>query len=386
MIGESGVAWGRGNFLYDVKGRRYLDGSSWLWGNTLGHGDPDLRTAAQAHLDGLSRLTLGESAADVSAGVSLAELLGPVVPVREPRLLLAADGPAAVARAAALAFEYWRDRSQARRTALLVLRGAAHLLDPSPLAVMQTVGYDDPAWLATGLATLEQHSDRLAGVIIEPLVQGAAGVQVAKPAEVATFVDAVQARGIPLICDEVLTGFGRTGTLFAADQCLITADIVCMGSSLTSGYFPMGATAVGSHIFADPPGEADLAVPGDDHIGASLVMAVAARHLELLRERRILDHVAEMADHLRAALTRLTAHGAVGTVGGRGLMMGLRLKPFRAEGGRAAQVCAAARRKGVLLSSVDDDVVAIMPPLSITRPEIDAIAGALLAALDEVAT
>ena len=255
---------GEGNYLYDTDGRRYLDAVSSLWVITLGHSDPDLNRAAREQLERISHSTLlgnGNTAA-----ITLAEALREVVPVTEPHFLFASDGATAVEQAIKIAFQYWHNRGVRGRTSYLAFGDAYHgdsvgslsvgdggfgtdLFDPLRFDVLRTPGYDDPDWVSKAVAVLDEHHDRLAAAIVEPLVQGAAGMLVTDPDQVATFAEAVQARGVPLICDEVATGFGRTGAMFASQLCGIRPDLMCLGKGITGGYLPLSATVAASHIY-----------------------------------------------------------------------------------------------------------------------------------------
>ena len=396
------VEQGRGNYLYDTDGRCYLDAISSLWVTTLGHADPDLNRAAHEQLERISHSTLlgnGNTAA-----ITLAEALREVVPVAEPHFLFASDGAAAVEQAVKIAFQYWHNRGVTGRSAYLALGQAYHgdsvgslsvgdggfgtdLFDPLRFDVVRTPGYDDDGWVDKALAALDEHRHRLAAAVIEPLVQGAAGMLVTDPAQVAAFAEAVQARGVPLICDEVATGFGRTGALFASELCGIRPDLMCLGKGITGGYLPLSATVAASHIYEAFLGE-DLGprtfYHGHSYSGNALACAVATRHLELVLERGLLDRAAAAAERLGAALAPVAALPAVREVRRRGLMTGIELDPPAGASRWGRRVCAAAVRAGVLLRPLGD-VVVVMPPLSITDDEIDTIAATLLSAIEGVA-
>ncbi len=396
------VARGEGNYLYDTDGRRYLDAISSLWVTTLGHADPDLNQAARRQLERISHSTLlgnGNTAA-----IELAEALREAVPVTEPHFLFASDGAAAVEQALKICFQYWHNRGVGDRTAYLALGRAYHgdsvgslsvggggfgtdLFDPLRFPVVRTAGYDDPDWVRKAVTALDDHGHRLAAAVIEPLVQGAAGMLVTDPARVAAFAEAVQARGIPLICDEVATGFGRTGALFASELCGIRPDVMCLGKGITGGYLPLSATVAASHIYDAFLGE-DLGphtfYHGHSYSGNALACAVAARHLELVFERGLIEGAAAAGERLGAALAPVEALPAVREVRRRGLMTGIELDPPPGAARWGRRVCAAAVRSGVLLRPLGD-VVVVMPPLSITDEEIDTIAATLVSAVQETA-
>jgi adenosylmethionine-8-amino-7-oxononanoate aminotransferase len=391
-----------GRELIDVDGRRYLDAISSLWVTTLGHHIPELDAAIRDQLDRVAHSTmLGNGNRAV---IELAEALAQVVPVSEPHFLFASDGAAAVEQALKIAFQHWVNLGVHGRTRYLALGGAYHgdtvgslslgaggfgtdLFDPLRFPVLRGAGYESAGWLDDALALLEAHAPEMAAVVIEPLVQGAAGMEVADPGDVAALASACRDRGVLLICDEVATGFGRTGTLFASEQCGIQPDILCLGKGITGGYLPMSATVAAAHVFESflgpDLGEQTL-YHGHSYSGNALAAAVALRHLELVGEWDVLANVRARSTQLAARLAdRLPALPAKSVVRQRGLMCGIELLP-PTDGLRwGRRVCAAAVRRGVLLRPLGD-VVVVMPPLTITEDEIDRIVDVLCEAISEV--
>jgi adenosylmethionine-8-amino-7-oxononanoate aminotransferase len=391
-----------GRELVDVAGRRYLDAISSLWVTTLGHRVPELDDALRAQLDKVAHSTMLGNGNRVV--VELAEALADVIPVDGPHFLFASDGAAAVEQAVKMALQYHVNRGEHGRTRYLALGNAYHgdtvgslsvgdggfgtdLFDPLRFPVVRTPGYDDPAWLDKALATLEAHADELAAVVLEPLVQGAAGMLVAEPDDVGAFGRACGEAGVLVVADEVATGFGRTGRLFASEWCGLRPDVLCLGKGITGGYLPMSATVASNGVFEAFLGE-DLSsrtfFHGHSYGGNALAAAVALEHLRLLGRDRVLDNVVARGEQLGRRLAELAAtRPAIGAVRRRGLMTGIELAaPAGARWGR--RVCAAAVRRGVLLRPLGD-VVVVMPPLNVTAEEIDRIVDTVGAALDEVA-
>jgi adenosylmethionine-8-amino-7-oxononanoate aminotransferase len=396
------VDHGEGRELVDVDGRRYLDAISSLWVTTLGHRVPELDEAARRQLDRVAHTTmLGHGN---RATIELAEALAPRVPVPDPHFLFAGDGAAAVEQAIKIAFQYWTNQGEVGRTRYLALGGAYHgdtigalsvgaggfgtdVYDPLRFPVLRAPGYDDPAWADAAIALLEANAGELAAVVVEPLVQGATGMQVTDPASVHRLGDACRHLGVLLVVDEVAPGFGRTGTLFASEQCGLTPDLMTIGKGLTGGYLAMAATVAAPHVyeaFLGPDlGERTL-YHGHSFSGNALAAAVALRHLELLDEWDVLVNVEARADQLGRRLgADVTDRPTVADVRRRGLMAGVELAP-PGEGLRwGRRVCAAAVRRGVLLRPLGD-VVVLMPMLTSTASEIDTIVDVLAEALDEV--
>lgn len=394
-----------GRELIDVEGRRYLDAISSLWVTTLGHRVPELDAALAEQAAKVAHTTmLGHGNRVV---VELAEALAEVVPVDDPRFLFASDGSSAVEQALKMAFQYWWNQGDRSRTRYLVLGDAYHgdtvgslslgdggfgtdLFDPLRFpGTVRVPGYRDRGWLAGALEALSASAGSLAAVVFEPLVQGASGMHMADPADVRTFAEACRAAGVLVVCDEVATGFGRTGALFASERCGIRPDIMTIGKGIAGGYLPMSATVASGQVAAAFEGE-DLGpltlYHGHSFGGNALAAAVALRHLALMEEWDVLGNVraraAELHDLLERRVAKLPAVGEVRTCG---LMAGVELAPPR-EGLRwGRRVCAAAVDAGVLLRPLGD-VVVLMPILTSTAEEIDRIVSVLAAAVESECT
>jgi adenosylmethionine-8-amino-7-oxononanoate aminotransferase len=228
----------------------------------------------------------------------------------------------------------------------------------------------------------------LAAVVLEPLVQGAAGMLVADPHAYGPLVEACRRQDVLLICDEVATGFGRTGTLFASEQCGLRPDLMAIGKGLAGGYLPMSATVATDRVyrsFLGPDLSERTFYHGHSFSGNALAAAVALRHLQLVEEWDVLANVRARAGTLaRLADERLAPLAAVADVRCCGIMAGVELAP-PADGLRwGRRVCAAAVRRGVLLRPLGD-VVVLMPPLTVTDDEVTRIVDTLAAAIIEVA-
>jgi adenosylmethionine---8-amino-7-oxononanoate aminotransferase len=394
------VEHGEGRELVDVDGRRYLDAISSLWVTTLGHRVPELDRALTDQAARIAHSTMLGNGNRVT--VELAEALAQIVPVDEPHFLFASDGAAAVEQALKISFQYWVNIGEVGRTSYLAFGDAYHgdtvgslsvgaggfgtdLFDALRFPVLRAPGFDDPACLTTATKMIFEHAHQLAAVVVEPLVQGAAGMKIAPAEDFGMLADACEETGVLLICDEVATGFGRTGTLFASEQCGISADLMAIGKGLTGGYLPMAATAANRRVYNAFLGE-DLdpktLYHGHSYSGNALASAVALKHIELLSSWNVLDNVNERSAQLGALLDESIAPlDAVVDVRLQGLMCGIELQPGNRNGRR---VCAAAVERGVLLRPLGD-VVVIMPHLTVTEDEIEHIVHTLRAAIDEVA-
>jgi adenosylmethionine---8-amino-7-oxononanoate aminotransferase len=307
-----------------------------------------------------------------------------------------------VEQALKVAFQFWWNRGEPARTRYLVLDDAYHgdtvgslslgaggfgtdLFDPLRFpGVVRVPGYRCGGWLKGATETLAAHADVLAAVVIEPLVQGAAGMYVASPEDVGCFGRACQEAGVLLVCDEVATGFGRTGALFASQRCGLRPDLLCLGKGLAGGYLPMSATVASGRVadgfLGEDLGPATL-YHGHSFGGNALAAAVARRHLELFEQWHVLDNVVARSDQLEKRLASLGGHPAVAEVRVCGLMAGVELSPAGPGRRWGRRVCAAAVDAGVLLRPLGD-VVVLMPILTSTAAEIDRIVDVLEAAID----
>ena len=391
-----------GRELIDAEGRRYLDAISSLWVNTLGHRVPELDAALADQMGKVAHSTmLGHGNTVV---VELAEALAEVVPVDRPHFLFAADGAVAVEQALKIAYQYWANRGVEGRTRFLALGDAYHgdtigalslgdggvfsaVFEPLCFPVVRTPGYADPGWADKAIAMVEAHAGELAAAVLEPLVQGASGMLCASASDVRRFGDACRRAGVLLVCDEVATGFGRTGTLFASEQCGLRPDLMCLGKGLTGGYLAMSATVASAEVFGAFLG-ADLGSEtlyhGHSYGGNALAAAVALAHLRLVTAGDVLDNVGARGAELGALLAqRFEARPGVRAVRRRGLMAGVELDPPGPGLRWGRRVCAGAVRRGVLLRPLGE-VIVLMPPLTVTADEVLRMVDALQAALAEV--
>jgi adenosylmethionine-8-amino-7-oxononanoate aminotransferase len=392
-----------GRELIDVEGNRYLDAISSLWVTTLGHHVPELDQAVRDQLDRVAHSTmLGNGNRIV---IELAEALAPRVPVDRPRFLFASDGAAAVEQALKIAFQFFTNQGVGGRTTYLAFGGAYHgdtigslslgdggfgtdVFDPLRFGVVRSPSLGEPGAADAAVATIAAHANTLAAVVLEPLVQGAAGMALV-PAEAIRAVHAAAAEhGVLVIHDEVATGFGRTGTLFATDQIGVQPDLMVLGKGITGGYLPLAATAASQRVweaFLGPDLSERTFYHGHSYSGNALAAAVALRHLELIDEWDVLANVTARADQLGSMLAeRIEPLDAVAEVRRCGLMVGVELAP-PSDGLRwGRRVSAGCVERGVLIRPLGD-VIVLMPPLTTTAEEIERIVDAVAASIGEVA-
>jgi len=386
-----------GHELIDSQGGRYLDAISSLWVNTLGHRVPDLDAALTEQLGKVAHSTmLGNGN---QAVVELCEALARVVPINDPHFLFASDGASAVEQALKCALQYWRNIGLDQKSGFLALKDAYHgdtvgalslgdgfhseHFDRLRFPVLRAPGYATAGWAEQACAMIESNAERLAAVVIEPLVQAAGGMKVARPDDVRLLAECCRENGVLLICDEVATGFGRTGSLFASRRCGIQPDLLVLGKGITGGYLPMSATVASGRVFFAFMGD-DLSertfYHGHSYGGNALAAAVASRHLELLVEWNVLANVEARSQELRRLLDeRVAPLRTVSDIRLCGLLGGVELAPWIS----ARDVCSEAVRRGVLLRSLGQ-VIPLVPPLTVTSEELERIVAALEQAIASV--
>jgi adenosylmethionine-8-amino-7-oxononanoate transaminase len=393
-----------GRELIDVEGKRYFDAISSLWLTTLGHRIPELDQALRDQLDRVAHTTmLGNGNRIV---IEFAEALLKRVPVDRGHVLFASDGASAVEQALKIAFQYWANSGISGRSTYLAFGDAYHgdtvggislggggfgtaVFDPLRFPVLRAPSFSQPNALGVAADMVLRHASELAAVVVEPLVQGAAGVLVAQHKEFEALQRACAKTGVLLVCDEVATGFGRTGTLFASEQCNLRPDILCLGKGITGGYLPMSATVANDRVyraFLGPDLSERTLYHGHSYGGNALAAAVALRHLQLMDEWNVLENVRARGAQLDDLFKQhVASHDAVKQVRNVGLMIAVELANGSPELRLARRTCAAAVRKGVLLRSLGPNIL-IVPPLTTTASEVEMIVSTLRAALDEVCT
>jgi adenosylmethionine-8-amino-7-oxononanoate aminotransferase len=408
-----------GNWLIDTDGTRYLDGVSSLWVNVHGHRRAELDDALRAQLDKVAHSTLLGLASVPS--IELAEKLIAVAPPGLGKVFYSDSGSTAVEIALKIAFQYWRHRGRPEKRRFLALAEAYHGDTIGSVSVggidlfhqlfrpllFETLRAPTPYWyrnadapdpascrdlcLAALERLLETHAHELAAFIVEPLVQGAAGM-ITQPAGYLREAAALcKKHDVLLICDEVATGFGRTATLFACEQEGVSPDLLCLAKGLTGGYLPLAATLASDDIyraFLGKYAEQKTFFHGHSYTGNPLACAAALASLRLFAEERVLDRVKDRTTTLARLLEeRIAPLAHVGQIRQRGLMVGIELVRDRAtkeafpwELAVGARACRAARARNVILRPLGP-VVVLMPPLSITDEELAVLVDAARAGI-----
>lgn len=426
---------GDGFDLIDTNGRRYLDGISSLWCNVHGHCVPEIDAAIRDQLDRIAHTTLLglSSVPSIELARRLVELLNRDVSRLSSlnsrlltRVFYSDNGATAVEAALKIVYQYHRQKpgGPQQRDLFASVGGAYHgdtlgsvsvgnielfhraygdllfrtVSVPSPVTFRVPAGHSPESYLAHCFAELErvivEYKDRLAGFIIEPLVQGAAGILVHPQGYLRRVRELTTAHGIPLIADEVAVGFGRTGTMFACEQEQVPPDILCLAKGITGGYLPLAATIVTDEIynaFLAAPHEGKTFYHGHTYTGNPLACAAALASLELFDKRDVLANVRANADRLARRLAPLADHPHVGEIRQKGVMVGIELvqhretrSPFPPERRTGHRVTLAARKRGVIIRPLGD-VVVLMPAPAMPGELIDRLCDVAIEAIDDAA-
>jgi adenosylmethionine-8-amino-7-oxononanoate aminotransferase len=417
------IVAGEGHYLIDADGSRYLDAVSSLWCNLFGHRRPEIDRAIRDQLGRIAHSTFLGNAS--GPAVELARRLVRLAPVGLDRVFFSDNGSTAVEVALKMAFQYWQQVDGRRgrgRTTFLTVGNAYHgdtlgavsvggidlfhrrygaLLFPT-IQAPSPYGYRCPPWYTPAsygewcITELERlvrsNASRLAAVVLEPGVQGAAGMIVQPEGFVRRAREVTRETDTLLILDEVATGFGRSGQMFASDREGVAPDFLCLAKGLTGGYLPMAATLTTSRVFdafLGDPAEGRTFFHGHTYTGNQLGAAAALATLDIFEHDRILEWLPGRIARLSSVLDALRELPAVGDVRQYGLAAGVELvadrdskTPYPAAERRGMRVCRAAREHGVFLRPLGD-VLVVMPPLTIADPELDLIGAALKAAIRE---
>ena len=401
---------GHGCYLVDTDGNEYIDGVSSLWTNVHGHRVAAIDEAVKAQIDQISHTTL-LGLGNVPS-IEFAEKLSSYLPGDLKRIFYSDSGATSVEVALKLAFSHWHFLQRNEKQKFIRFEGAYHgdtigsvsvggidsfhklfqpLLFDSPVAPYPFC-YRCPFKLdehSCGKACFEQikdiiskHAPTCAGIVIEPIIQGASGMRKA-PAGFLSFLQSMcKKHDLLLIVDEVATGFGRTGKMFACEHEQVIPDILSMAKGISGGYLPLAATAVSERLFQSFLGNEDeirTFFHGHTYTGNPLACAAAIASLDLFESNSIIDELGKKIELYENRLQRLLKIPFAGDVRNAGLMAGVELVLDRDEKISfdpllriGAKVCLALRDFGLILRPLGD-VIVINPPLSIEIRQIDII-------------
>jgi adenosylmethionine-8-amino-7-oxononanoate aminotransferase len=383
------IAAADGNYLIDSDGRRYLDGVSSLWVNVHGHRRREIDDAIRSQLDKVAHSTL-LGLANVPS-IELAERLVQIAPPGLSRVFYSDSGSTAVEVALKIAFQYQAQRGRPEKQKFLALTDAYH---GDTIGSVSVGGIDlfhqifhallfnvlrTPPTLEALERMLAAHGHELAAFVVEPLVQGAAGMLLQPPGFLKAARELCTKHDVLLICDEVATGFGRTGTMFACEQESVSPDLLCLAKGISGGYLPLAATLATDQVYSAFLGEYERKLTffhGHTYTGNPLACAAGIASLDVFARDRVLERLPATIAHLHSRLDdQLAPLKQVTEIRRRGLMIGVELGPYDYKEAIGARVCLDLRRRGIILRPLGN-VIVMMPPLSITEAEIDHLVSA----------
>lgn len=418
---------GDGNYLIDTDGRRYLDGVSSLWVNVHGHRKKEIDDAIKKQIDKISHSTL--LGLGNIPSIELAEKLIKIAPKGLKKVFYSDNGSTAVEIALKMAFQYWKQtrgngqKALGKKTKFVAFTGAYHgdtfgamsvgeidvfvkkykpLLFPAfkayyPYCYRCPINKTYPDCKISCIKKFEdilkKHHNEIAACIIEPIVQGAAGMIVSPPGFLKEVRRLCAKYNVLFIADEVATGFGRTGRLFACEHEGVTPDFLCLAKGITGGYLPLAATLTTEKVYRAFLGryeEFKAFFHGHTYTGNPLGCAAAIANMNIFEKEKTLKKLKPKIELLSVLLEDFKALSHVGDVRQKGLTAGIELvrdkrtkEPFPAEERVGYKVCIEARRHGLIIRPLGDTIV-IMPPLSITDEEIKKIAKAVYRSIQTV--
>jgi adenosylmethionine-8-amino-7-oxononanoate aminotransferase len=371
--------------LIDSEGHRYLDGVSSLWCNVHGHRHPEIDQAVREQLDRVAHSTmLGLSH---PGAAELAARLIEIAPPRLSRVFYSDSGSTAVEVALKMAFQYWQHRGgqHVRKTSFICLQDAYHgdtigsvsvggvpLFHRTFEPLLFEAHRAKPGDVDEMARLLAMREEEVAAVVIEPLVQGAAGMLTHPAGYLRAVRRLCDRHGALLICDEVATGFGRTGTMFACEQEGVSPDLLCLAKGLTGGYMPLAATLATERIYEAFLGDhSDFKTffHGHTYTGNPLACAAALASLDVFERERTLVRIQPKIRLLSGWLAQVEKMPEVREVRQRGLMVGIDLGEHDPQLRLGHRVVLEARRRGVIVRPLGD-VIVLMPPLSIGKRDL----------------
>ncbi|MCK9419301.1 MAG: adenosylmethionine--8-amino-7-oxononanoate transaminase [Nitrospirae bacterium] len=400
---------GKGSILTDIRGKKYIDGVSSLWVTVHGHRKKEIDQAVARQLKKISHSTL-LGLSNVPA-ILLAEKLIALAPRGLSKVFYSDSGSTAVEIALKIAFQYWQQKGPEyqRKTGFLSLAGAYHgdtigsvsvggidlfhtIYKPllfhtrkleSPHCYRCEYGLTYPECQKTCFMhaerTIQKYASVTAALIIEPLVQGAAGMLVQPPGYIKRIRELCTKNNILMIADEVATGFGRTGKMFACEHEQVSPDILCLAKGITGGYLPLAATLTTEEIYRGFLGEYEefkTFFHGHTYTGNPLACAASIASIDLFKKEKTLVRLQPKIAHLKKELARLSELKYVGNIRQKGFMIGIEMvkdratkMPYAPVDRIGAKIVMECRKRGLIIRPLGD-VIVLMPPLSISLQEL----------------
>jgi len=389
-----------GFYLIDTEGNRYIDGVSSLWCNVHGHRVKQIDDAIKAQIDKVSHSTL--LGLGQTRSIELAERLVRIAPPGLEKVFYSDSGATAVEIGLKMAYQYFQNRGEKKRTEFIALQSSYHgdtigsvslggievfhsifrpLLFDTHFVVAPHPYRFDGSDEQCALRTLNRVEDilnercqQIVAVVIEPLVQGAGGIIVHPPEFLIGVRQLTQKYGVLLVADEVATGFGKTGRMFACEKEQVSPDIMCLGKGITAGYLPLAATLTTLEIFDSFLGgvaEHKTFYHGHTYTGNALGCAAALASLDLFEQNKVLESLPGKIELIGQYFSKVGELPFVGDARHCGLMGAIEIvkdkaskESFDFEGRIGARLCSSMRAEGVMLRPLGDCVV-VMPPIAI---------------------
>jgi len=396
---------GEGFWLIDTDGRRYIDGVSSLWCNVHGHRVTELDDAIRAQLDRIAHTTLLGLASPPSIELAEALLAAASPDGNLTRVFYSDSGSEAVEIAAKMAYQYWQNRGQRDRRGFIAIREGYHgdtigsvslggidlfhkmygpllfetIFVASPCPQFHPAGEDaGRAVLAEIEVALKTHAGTICAVTLEPLIQGAGGMLTHPPGFLSKLRDLTRRYDVLLIADEVATGFGRTGRMFACHHEDVGPDLMCVAKGITGGYLPLAATLASEEIFGAFLGPVEAGKTfyhGHTYTGNALACAVGLASLKRFETAGVLEAMGPKIDLIARRLAEMRQLPHVARTRQCGFMVGIDLarpdgSPLDAAARTGAAVCAAARSRGIIIRPLGDTIV-LMPAPAMDAETLD---------------
>jgi len=402
---------GHGVWLEDFDGNQYLDAISSWWVNLFGHANPVINAALKDQLDTLEHVIFAGFTHE--SAIKLAEKLVEITPAGLNRCFYADNGSSAVEVALKMSFHYWRNKGQTQKTKFITLENSYHGETLGALAVGNVALYKETygpllmdvitvpgpdcynrepgeSWFdystrrfALMEQMLQQHAETVCAVIIEPLVQCAGNMRMYDPVYLHKLRDACNKYNVHLIADEIAVGFGRTGTLFACEQAVITPDFMCLSKGLTGGYLPLSAVLTTDQVyqaFYDDYQNMTAFLHSHSYTGNALACRAGLATIEIFQQQDIIESNKKLATVMAKAAARFNEHPHVAEVRQTGMILAIEMvnnkqtrEPFPWQERRGLKVYQYALSKGVLLRPLGN-VIYFMPPYVVTEEELWLIA------------
>ncbi len=416
---------GEGCYLIDIDGNRYIDGIASMWTNVHGHNHPELNTALKTQLDKIAHTTLlGYSSLPA---IQLAQKLVKITPTGLNKVFYSDNGSTAVEVALKMAYQYWQHKSESQRKLFIHFDNAYHgdtigamsvggidsfhntfdsllfksirVSAPEPYRSSHTVNASDndskvkTHWLNAVERAFSEHGGQIAGIILEPLIQGAGGMLISPRGFLKELAALAKRRATLLIVDEVMTGFGRTGKMWACEHDRVTPDLLCTAKGLAAGYLPLAATLTTDEIYNTFLGEyKDLKTffHGHTFTGNPLACAVALANITIFEREDLLYQLQPKIEHFRNRLQEFYELPHVSDVRVCGLAAGVELMenretriPYPFEEKMGIRVCKEALTRGAILRPLVNTIV-LMPPLQISISELNALLDIVYRSIERV--